>query len=101
MATYLELFSLRNNSDLVNRVAVACVIAADEVRTEDPLTEYHTERLSWAAKAMNNPLREAKRMLWTLLASNSTIAINGILSASDSEIQTQVNAAVVAAGNCG
>jgi hypothetical protein len=29
MATYKDLFDLRNNAELRNRVAVACVIAAE------------------------------------------------------------------------
>ena len=34
MATYSELFGLWSNSALRNKVAVACVVAAEAIRTE-------------------------------------------------------------------
>ena len=49
MATYTELYDLHNYTDLINKVAVACVVAAEVVHDEDPGTTNHANRLLWAA----------------------------------------------------
>lgn len=48
MATLIELFAKRNDSDFRNRVAAACWRAAKGVFTEGDQTSNHTERLVWA-----------------------------------------------------
>ena len=94
MATYLELFSLRTNSELVNKVTVACIVAAEFIRTEDTQTANHTERMIWAAKVFANPEAEARRVLWALLAANKAATASNILAATDAAIQTNVDAAI-------
>ena len=48
MATYLEIFDLRSNSALKNRIGVACVVAAEAIRTEAAGTTNHANRMIWA-----------------------------------------------------
>jgi len=54
MATLQELFDMRNSSNLRNLVAAAGWNAARGIFTEDPLVEYHAERLIWAVKALRD-----------------------------------------------
>lgn len=92
MATYTELFDLHNYSDLINKVTVACIVAAEMVHGEDLVTENHANRLVWAARVLNNPKQEAIRMYWALLATNADQPVGTIQGASDVAIQSQVEA---------
>jgi hypothetical protein len=94
MATYLELFDQRANSSLRNKVAVACIIAAEAIRTEDVNTVNHANRLTWAKSVFIQPMVEADRMLMAVLAQNKDATVSQINGASDSAIQTAVNASV-------
>ena len=94
MATYSELFDLRFHSALKNRVAIAVVVAAEAIGTESPEPPNHAERLVWAASALANPEAEAGRIHWALLAVNKDLTTTQIVEASDSAIQTQVDAAI-------
>ena len=94
MATYAELFSLRNDSELRNRIAVACVVAAETIRTEDDGAANHAQRLAWATAAVDRPLEAAERMLWLLLARNKDATLEQIRGVSDATIQSAVEDAV-------
>ena len=94
MASFVDLYNLRNNSDLLNRVTVACVIAAEAVRTESDQTANHANRLLWAARVFENPDFEAKRMLWALLAKHNSLTVGQLTGAPDADILTAVNGAV-------
>lgn len=94
MATYAELFDLRADSALRNRIAVACVVAAEAIRSEDAATANHANRLLWAKAVFANPVGEAERMLWAVLAANKALSEAQIKGASDAAVQTAVNAAV-------
>ena len=94
MATYLELFGLKSNDTLRNKVEVACVIAADAIRQESDATVNHANRLKWAAAVFANPRAEGERMLMALLAANNTMTTGQITGATDAAIQTGVNNAV-------
>ena len=91
MATYEELFSLRNNSALKNRVTTAVVIAAETVMGEDSGTPNHANRLIWAKGVFSSPEREAERMYWAVLAANSGMPLGTILAATDAAIQANVD----------
>ena len=54
MATLQELFDMRNSGSLHNLVAAAGWNAAKDIFTEGVSTEYHTERLIWAVKALRD-----------------------------------------------
>lgn len=94
MATYTELFGLNNNSDLRNKITVACIVAAETIRTELVTVPNHANRLSWASVVFANPAREAERLTWAVLAQNKTATVAQITAASDATIQTAVDAAV-------
>ena len=94
MATYTELFDLRSNSDLRNRVAVALIIAAETVRGEDGGTTNHANRLIWAKQVFEGGLAQANQMLAAVLAANASSTVSQITSATDAAIQTNVDAVV-------
>jgi hypothetical protein len=54
MATLQELFDMRNDSELRNRVAAAGWNAAKDIFVEDAATPNHSERLVWAVKALGD-----------------------------------------------
>lgn len=54
MATLQELFDMRNNSELRNKVAAAGWNAAKDIFVEDGATTSHAERLIWAVKALRD-----------------------------------------------
>src|SRR5690349_5644345 len=94
MATYTELFDLRANSALKNKIAVACVVAAEAIRVEAGATTNHANRLVWAKAVFAAPDREAERMLMAVLAQNKDATVVQITGATDATIQTAVNNAV-------
>lgn len=94
MATYEELFKLRNASALKNRVAVAVAIAAEKIRIEDSGTANHVNRLIWAKQAMENPERVGEQVYFAILAANKDATVAQITSATDAAIQSNVDAAV-------
>ncbi len=94
MATYSELYDLFANSALRNRVAVACLVAADTIRGEAPATPNHTARLAWAKLVFERPEDTAAAMTKAVLAANRTLTTGQITNASDAGIQTAVDNAV-------
>lgn len=94
MATYLELFALKNDSNLQDRVQVAVIVAAETVRTDDNAPSNQAARLVWAAAAMQDPVGESRRMLWAVLAANKDATTDQILAADDATLQARVDAAV-------
>jgi hypothetical protein len=94
MATYTELFDLWSNSDLQNKVTVACLIAAEAIRTEDPATPNHALRLVWAKQVFADPAPAGKEMFMAVLAGNAAMTTGQIKTATDAAIQAKVNAAV-------
>lgn len=94
MASYIELIGAYNDGPLRQKIAVACVVAAETIRTEDPQTANHAARLAWAKKVFESPTTAADSMIWPVLAQNKAAAIAAITGASDASIQTAVDAAV-------
>ena len=91
MATYEELYTLRTDSALKNRVTTACILAAEAVMLEDGGTANHANRLLWAKAVFANPKGEADRMFMAILAANSAATVANIQSATDAAIQTNVD----------
>ncbi len=94
MATYAELFDLKSNSALLNRITTAAAIAADAIRLEDGGTANHANRLIWAKQAFVDPESTAKQMIWGLLAINKAATASNIQNATDAAILTNVQALV-------
>ncbi len=91
MASYTELYNLNNNSDLKNRVMVACLVSAETIMAELDTVPNHANRLIWAAKVFAAPGSESDRMFWAIIAANNTLSIEQITSATDVAIQTAVD----------
>lgn len=94
MATYKELYDLRTNSDLQDKVATAVAVAADTIQNEDGATLNHANRIIWAGEAMSDPGSKRDGMLAAVLAANKASDPSQITGASDSAIQANVDAAV-------
>lgn len=94
MATYLELQEIQQNESFRSRIAVACVMAAEAIRNEDPATVNHDARLAWARICYQNPAVSASSMVWPVLAQNAVLSQAVILGSTDAQLQNAVNAAV-------
>lgn len=99
MATYDELYELfRGGTAAINelhkRISVATIIAADNVFNESDATPNHANRLIWAKKVMEKPETYGLQLLPAVLAENKAASQAGILAATDSAIQTAVEAVV-------
>ena len=94
MASYDEIRALFANDDLKNKIEVAVIVAAEEIRSEDAGTANHTNRVLWAKGAFNDPRGCASKMLMAVLAANKALATSQIIAASDEAIQANVNAAI-------
>ena len=94
MASYSELRQLFADGDLKNKLDVACIIAAETIRTEDAGTTNHANRLLWAKAAFSSPRSVSEQMLMALLAANKDVTVASIQAATDAAIQTKVDAAV-------
>ena len=94
MATYAELNSEAQDGNLFIKVKVACFIAANAITAEGSATTNHANRLLWAKQVYEDPEREARRMLWAVLAANQTQTLATIQGATDAQVQSAVSAAV-------
>ena len=94
MASYTELRNLFSDDALKNKVEVACIIAAEGIREEDPNKLNHTNRVLWAKQAFESPGAVREKMLMALLAANNALAAEEITGATDAQIQTKVDEAV-------
>ena len=91
MATYLELFALRSNSDLQDKIAVAVAKKAQALLDGETPT---TAAVAWAQEAIQNPKTKADALINYVLVKNSEMTTAQIVAASDAVIQTQVDTAV-------
>jgi hypothetical protein len=90
MATYAELFDLRSNSALRNKIAVACVKKAQTLLDQASPT---VAEVAWANTTIGNPIAMADKIMNYVLVANSSVAVSQITGATDSAIQTNVDAA--------
>lgn len=91
MASYLELYSLATDSNLVNKLAVAVTVKAQAILD---LASPNPAQVAWARTVLESPLQEARVALHYVLAKNVGLTVAQINSASDASIQAHVNAAV-------
>jgi len=94
MATYSEIFSIRSEANLVERVTVAVVVAAEAIRADALPPANQAARLVWASKVFADPSTEARRMLWAVLAANKSYTLAQITGATDTVLQNNVDASV-------
>jgi hypothetical protein len=91
MATYAELYELRANSDLRNKVAVAVAVKAQTLLDAASPT---AAQVTWANAAISNPNGKADVLLNYVLAKNKALTVVQINAATDAGIQTAVDGAV-------
>ena len=90
MATYAELYALRQDSDLQDKIAVAVVIAAEGKLSGTPSAAEAT----WARSVVQNPGGTAQAVTNLVLAANKSASSAVILAATDAAIQSIVDAVV-------
>ncbi len=91
MATYLEIFALRNDSNLQDKVAVAVVKKAQLLLDAASPT---ANQVTWSLAAIENPKSKSDGLLNYVLAKNSAATSAQILAVDDATLQTAINAAV-------
>lgn len=101
MATYLELRDIFENPDLLKKVMVAVVVAAETISSSndtnppwDQTAGAHDNRIRWAANAITDTKGEARRIMKVVIAANKNLSVAQIEGASDNSIQSNVDAAV-------
>lgn len=94
MATYDELLSAAGNTGLLNKVRMACVVAATTIMAEAGTVTNHTNRLLWAKTVFNDTAAAGEKMMWPVLAQNKAATLAQITGADDATVQTAVDAAV-------
>ena len=90
MATYEELYGLRNDDTLRAKVAVAAVIAAQAKLAGTPTAA----EAAWARGVIANPMATADQVVHLVLAANNTASVAAITGATDASVQTNVDAVV-------
>ncbi len=90
MATYQELFDLRSDSSLRNKVAVACVKKAQALLAGGTPTANEVAR---ASSTLSSPIAQADKLFAYVLAANSAATVSQIQNATDTAIQTNVDTA--------
>ena len=90
MAEYKDLYDVRSNDALRNKVAVATIVAAENLLSGSPTSG----EASWASKVVRNPNGEATAILNLVVAANKDATISVIINAADVDIQSNVDAVV-------
>lgn len=91
MATYSELFAIQNDATLRNKIQVAVTVKAQSLLD---LASPTANQVLWASNALNNPTQTMVRIMPYVLAANKSATQSQITGASDSAVQTNVDAAV-------
>lgn len=95
MATYQELYDIATgDGPTMHKVVSACAIQADVIRQESGATTNHANRLLWARDAFEDPVAMANRVIWAVMAANSSATSAQIKSATDAAVLTAVAAVV-------
>lgn len=99
MASYLELYELyQGGTDAINdfhkKIVSAIFVAGETIRDEDVATANHANRLIWAKWAFTNPESAGRDMIGVMLGANSGVAQASILGASDTAIQSALDASI-------
>jgi len=94
MATFAELVTASANSGLVEKIKIATLVSADNIRVESTGAPNHQARVRWASKVFGNPEAESTRMIWPVLIQNRSATLAQITGASDAAVQTAVDAAL-------
>ena len=91
MAEYSEIFDLRRNQVVLDKVTVAIIVAVETVFAEAGGTANHANRLIWAREASVSPAPMAQVFMGLVLAANRSATVANIIGATDLAIQTNVD----------
>ena len=91
MATYTDIYNLRSDSGLRNKVAVAVIKKAQNLLDGGTPTP---NEVAWSSNAIGNANQQAEKILSYVLAANSGSTVTAIKGATDAAIQTNVDKAV-------
>lgn len=91
MAEYIELYDVRANTTLMNRLTVASMISAQ--RLIDKVTPT-VDEINFATDVLANPDNTAGSVMNYVIGKNNTSSISQILTASDTVLQSQVDTAI-------
>ena len=91
MATYAELYDLRSDDELKNKIVVAVVVKAQTILE---LASPTTAQVAWASEAIDGPIQKATSLMNYVLAANKALTVAQIQAAADSAVQANVDAAV-------
>jgi len=94
MATYDEVATFYSQSIHENKIRVAIADVALRISIELDTVPNHAARLQWAAKAFSDPGGESNRFLIGVLTANRTATPTQIENATDTVIQSNVDALV-------
>ena len=90
MATYAELYDLRSDETLLNRITVAAAIKAQSLIDGVVPT---AAQIAWANETIVDPRSKARALINYVLAANESATVAQIKAATDATIQTNVDAA--------
>lgn len=91
MATYLEIYALRVDTNMIQKLTTAILVACNTVRTEASNVPFHQNRVAWAQHAIKEPEAFASKALGLLLAQNKELTVAQINAVSDANLQTAVD----------
>lgn len=91
--SYATIYIAANGGEFQGRCQVAVWKAAQDIAAESPGVENHQERIDWATRVLQDRPNITPRQLAMQVLRNATIAAAPD-SASDSDIQFQVNSVV-------
>lgn len=94
MAAYEEIagiYSTADRQNLLSKIMVAVTIKAQTFIDGGAPT---ADQMTWASRVLTTPQTEAEKIMRYVLAANNTATLQAITGATDSTIQSNVDAAV-------
>lgn len=93
--SYSTIYAAANDAEFQGRCQVAMWVAAQAISAEAANTADHAARLDWASRVLQDRANITPRQLAMQVLRNPTIAL-GPLSATDGDLQFQVNSVIAA-----
>jgi hypothetical protein len=97
---YADIYTAATDAAFQGRCLVASWKAAQDIMAEAPQTADHARRLAWATNVLRDTAAITPKQLAMQVLRNATIAANPV-TASDNDLQFQVNSVVADLLNIG
>ena len=91
MATYTDIRNLFSDSDVKNKVEVACVVKAYALINKTTPT---ADEITMAVSILESPTKTGAKIFLAVLAASKASNVSAIQSASDAQIQTTVDGVI-------